>query len=64
MTRPTYRINRQPIGRTLAMPVLLAVASVTGLVLALTGDGWRDLLSAFLLILPLVATAFAWARRG
>jgi hypothetical protein len=64
VTRLNSRIKRQSIRQTLAMPVLLAVVSLTGLVIALTGDGWRDLLSAVLLTLPLVAIAYALARRG
>jgi uncharacterized membrane protein YjjP (DUF1212 family) len=64
VTRLNSPIKRQSIRQTLAMPVLLAVVSLTGLVIALTGDGWRDLLSAFLLTLPLVAIACALARRG
>jgi hypothetical protein len=64
MTRPNSRIKRQSIGRTLVMPIFLAVASLMGLVIALTGNGWRDLLSVFFLALPLAATAYAWVRRG
>jgi uncharacterized membrane protein YjjP (DUF1212 family) len=64
MTRPNSRIKRQSIRRTLAIPLLLAVVSFAGLVVALTGDGWRDALSTFFLTLPLVVLADAWARRG
>ena len=58
------RIAPQTPSRILAMPVLLAVASVAGLVLGLTGDGWRDWLSAALLFLPVVLFVHHWRRRG
>jgi len=52
------------IGSTFALPILLALLSFFGIVLALTGEGWRDLLSWAALSAPLVAVAWAYARRG
>lgn len=64
MTRRTFRTERQPIRRILAVPLLLAAASLAGVILALTGDGLRDAFAALLLTLPLAVFAIAWARRG
>lgn len=50
------------IRSTFALPLLLAVLSLAGLVLALTGEGWRDWLSWALLAAPLVAVARSAAR--
>jgi len=44
-----------------ALPLLIAAASIVGLVAALTGDGWRDALSWAGLAVPVAATA--WAMR-
>ena len=57
------RIARQSTRRLFAMPLLLAIASLIGLLLGLTGDGWRDGLSWLLLTLPILAVAIAWRRR-
>ena len=46
---------------TFAMPAILAVATLVGLVTALTGDGWRDAVGWLGLALP-VATV-VWAVR-
>ncbi|MET0252027.1 MAG: hypothetical protein ABW203_07600 [Novosphingobium sp.] len=45
-----------------AMPLVIAVLSVVGLVAALTGDGWRDALAWAGLGVPVAAVA--WARRA
>lgn len=63
MTRPT-RLASQPLHRTLGAPLALASASLLGLILGLTGDGWRDSVAAFLLLLPLAAFARNWWRRS
>ena len=64
MKRRTDRIGPQSALRTLATPLVLAVASLVGLVIGLTGEGWRDALSAILLFLPLAVFAGHWLRRG
>lgn len=64
MTSRRNRIAAQSPGRILAMPAVLAIASLVGLILGLTGDGWRDGLSVILLCLPLVVFARHWLRRG
>ncbi len=51
------------IRSTFAVPVLLALASILGLVIALTGDGARDVLSWAALALPIVAVGWAMRRR-
>lgn len=51
-------------GRVLAIPFTLLLVTMAGLVIGLTGDGARDLLSWGLLLLPLLTLAAAWARRS
>ena len=41
--RPTR--PRQSLARVFAWPIAIAILSMIGLVVALTGDGWRDVLS-------------------
>ena len=48
---------------TFAVPLVLAIASLVGLVAALTGDGWRNALSWLGLGLPVVAIAWGWRGR-
>jgi hypothetical protein len=50
------------IRSTFAIPALLALLSLAGLVLALTGEGWRDLVSWVALCVPVLAVALAAAR--
>lgn len=64
MSRTADRTPRQSAGRILGMPAALAVASLVGLILGLTGEGWRDALSAILLFLPLAVFVRHWLRRG
>ncbi len=45
-----------------ALPVLIALVGIIGLVSALTGDGWRDLLSWAGLAVPVIA--FLWAAKA
>lgn len=46
-----------------SIPLLLAICSVVGLVSALTGDGWRDMVAWVALAIPVVAVARAIRRR-
>ncbi|MDP1028597.1 hypothetical protein Q5H91_15340 [Sphingomonas sp. KR1UV-12] len=48
---------------TWAIPILLALASVVGLVSALTGDGFRDGIAWVALALPVAATIGAICAR-
>lgn len=50
--------------RTFAIPVVLGLLSLAGLVVALTGDGWRDILSWAALSAPLLAVLWAASRRS
>ena len=52
------------IRSTFAIPALIAVATLVGLAVALTGDGWRDVPSWIALALPVVALSWARARRA
>lgn len=47
-----------------AVPVVLALASLVGLVAALVGDGVYDVVSWFGLAAPMVALAWALRRRN
>lgn len=51
------------IRSTFATPLVIAVISLTGLVVALTGDGWRDTLSWLALAAPVAAIVWAAGRR-
>lgn len=53
--------KRQSLRAIFAIPLLLALASVAGLVVALTGDGLRDAASWLALGIPVVAVG--WAMR-
>jgi hypothetical protein len=64
MSNRSDRIAAQSPGRILALPAVLAIASLVGLILGLTGEGWRDGLSVILLFLPLFVFARHWLRRG
>lgn len=52
------------IRSTFALPLGLAQLSLAGLVLALTGEGWRDLVSWLALSAPILAVLWAFARRS
>nr|WP_314444291.1 hypothetical protein [uncultured Sphingomonas sp.] len=52
------------IRSTFAVPLLLALLSLAGLVVALTGKGWRDLLSWTALSVPLASVLWALARQS
>lgn len=54
--------SRSNLRQVFAVPMLLAVLSVVGLVSALTGDGWRDGLAWIGLAVPVLAVA--WAMRA
>ena len=50
------------IRSTFAIPIVLAMLSLVGLVVALTGDGWRDQLSWAALFVPLASIIWAATR--
>lgn len=52
------------IRSTFAMPALLAVLSLAGLLVALTGEGWRDTLSWAALSTPVLAVLWAVRHRA
>ena len=63
MTRINSRKTRQSLTSIFAAPIMLALASLVGLILALTDDGWQDLLSALLLFIPIGVLFRAWMRQ-
>lgn len=58
------RIGPQRTASVLAIPALLLVASLAGLILGLTGDGWRDGLASLLIALPALIFLRSWLRRS
>lgn len=61
---PSRRIGPQRAVSVLAVPALLLVASLAGLILGLTGDGWRDAAASLLLALPVLIFLRSWLRRS
>lgn len=61
--RPYTRKPPQPLHKICAHPALLATLGLTGLILGLTGDGWRDILSWVLVGLPVIYFLRHWSRR-
>lgn len=51
--------GRPSARRIFALPLLIAVLGLVGLVSALTGDGWRDWLSWAALALPVAVVIWA-----
>ena len=58
------RTARGSYAHIFAIPLALLLATFGGLVAGLTGDEARDWIAWALTALPLLALAFAWARRG
>lgn len=56
------RTSRQSASTILLWPLVLASLSLAGLLLGLTGDGWRDVVATALLALPLLIFFHRWAR--
>ena len=52
------------IRSTFAIPTLIALATVFGLVAALTGGGWRDAAAWIVLAIPVAAVGWAMATAG
>ena len=56
---------RQSLPRMFAVPLLIALATIAGLVLGLTGDGARDAAAwTFTGIAPLIILAALWRGRA
>ncbi len=59
-----FRPQRQTLWQIFAIPTVLGVLSIVGLISALVGDGIWDGLSWLLLAIPVVLCAYAWLRPG
>lgn len=59
----TRRTASGQLWRTFAAPLVIALASAIGLVAALVGDGFADLLSWIGLGVPVLAVVWAMLRR-
>ena len=64
MMRRPNRVPPQPALRILGVPTALALGSLAGLVLGLTGHGWRDLVSVMLLLIPVLLFVWFWQHRA
>ena len=53
----------RPLRSILAWPLAIFVAGLAGLVIALTGDGWRDAASWAALSAPVAASVWAMRKR-
>lgn len=53
----------QSLRRIFAVPLLLALLSLAGLVVALTGDGWRDAAAWIALGIPVLVAGWAMKAR-
>ncbi|HKX79649.1 MAG TPA: hypothetical protein VJM34_14110 [Novosphingobium sp.] len=65
MKGPPFRklTPKLPLGAIFAVPLAICMLSGLGLVSALTGDGWRDLLSWIGLGAPVLAVVWAMKAR-
>ncbi|HSJ78710.1 MAG TPA: hypothetical protein VK913_08250, partial [Erythrobacter sp.] len=58
------RMNRaRPLSAIFAWPLAIFVIGLTGLIVALTGDGWRDAAAWAALLAPIGAATWAIAAR-
>jgi hypothetical protein len=57
-------ILRQSAWRIFRWPIAIAIVSLVGLVSALVGDGWYDVLSWICLGTCIVTMTVAWRRRS
>lgn len=55
--------RRHRLRTIFAIPLLLALVSIAGLVVALTGDGWRDGAAWAALAIPIFAVGWAMKAR-
>lgn len=58
-----HRPSRQTLRAIFALPLAIGVLSTVALVVALTGDGWRDALSWVGLAVPVVTVGWAMKAR-
>lgn len=65
MTHPNARRRsaRRSLSAVFAVPLGIAALSAIGLVSALTGDGWRDVVSWAGLAAPVLVTCWTMAAR-
>ena len=55
--------NRRTLGQIFAAPILIGVLSIVGLLAALIGDGWWDVVSWLTLTVPVLLYAYFLMRR-
>ncbi len=62
--KPALRPRRQTNGQIFAIPAVLGVLSIIGLVSALVGDGVWDGVSWVTLAIPILLCGYFFLRRG
>jgi hypothetical protein len=55
--------NHRTLGQIFAAPIVVGVLSIVGLLAALIGDGWWDVVSWLTLTLPILLYLFFILRR-
>ena len=55
--------NHRTVGQIFAAPIVVGVLSIVGLLAALIGDGWWDVVSWLTLTLPILLYLFFILRR-
>ena len=59
-----HKAPPQSLTQIFILPLLIAALCLTGLILGLTGDGWRDSLAWILVGLPIVFFVRHWRHRS
>ncbi|MFT4025805.1 MAG: hypothetical protein QM676_03225 [Novosphingobium sp.] len=59
---PSRSDKANSLWRIFRWPTLIAMATIAGLLSALVGDSWADMVSWFLLGTLIVVMVFAWFR--
>lgn len=62
--KPAPRARRQTNGQIFAIPALLGVLSIIGLVSALVGDGVWDVVSWVTLAIPILLCGYFFLKRS
>ncbi len=59
-----HKVPPQSLGRIFMVPLIIAALGLTGLILGLTGDGWRDNIAWALVGLPILFFVRDWRNRA
>lgn len=64
MKHRSHQLRRQTNGQIFAVPMVLGVLSVVGLISALVGDGFWDGVSWMTLAIPILLCGYFFLRRN